>query len=375
MIDWDANQASKEGYDHFMLKEIEEQPQVIDGIVRSRLERSLKETLFDVMRFKQSELGKVKRILIQACGTSWHAGLTGKFLLEGIGGIPTEVDVSSEFRYRHFIPQKDTLVIAITQSGETIDTLMGMRRGKEYGFKTLSICNVLGSTIARESDAVIYTRTGPEIGVASTKAYTAQITILFLLSLYWGKLRWNLKGAVYDDFVTDLKEISKKMRAVIDAKDQIKAIAGKYYQSRDFLFLGRGINYPNAHEGALKIKEVAYIHATGHPSGEMKHGPIALIDDHMPVVAICTKANTYEKMVSNIREVKARHGKVIAIATEGNSGIKEVADDVIYVPETNEFLSPLLAALPLQYLAYYVATLRGTDVDQPRNLAKSVTVE
>lgn len=374
-IDWNAKDASKEGFDHYMAKEIEEQPQALERIIRTRLNGDLEASLFDTLPFGKTKLRRVERILIQACGTSWHAGLAGKFFLEGIAGLPTEVDVSSEFRYRHLIPQQRALVLSITQSGETIDTLVGLRRGKERGFKTLSICNVMGSTIARESDGVIYTHAGPEIGVASTKAYTAQLTILFLLSLYWGRVRGSVTPSRFKQLVREFKALPEKMQQILDRKDNICEVAKKYFEARDFLFLARGVNYPNAHEGALKIKEIAYIHATGHPAGEMKHGPIALIDEKMPVVAIVPQSSVYEKMVSNIQEVKARAGKVIAIATEGDQSIKALADDTLYIPETNEFLSPLLVALPLQYLAYFVATLRGTDVDQPRNLAKSVTVE
>jgi glucosamine--fructose-6-phosphate aminotransferase (isomerizing) len=373
-IEWDAKDASKEGFDHFMLKEIEEQPRVIERMLRSRIQNGAIQ-LFDALHFDVQELTKIERIVIQACGTSWHAALTGKFLFEGIAGIPVEVDVSSEFRYRYLVRQPNTLVISITQSGETIDTLMGLRRAKELGYKTLAVCNVLGSTIARESDGVIYTHAGPEIGVASTKAYTAQLGVLTLLSLYFGKLRGALTSSETEDLLRDFQELPEKMKRVIAAKHQIKEVAQKYFSARDFLFLGRGINYPNAHEGALKIKEIAYVHATGHPAGEMKHGPIALIDAEMPVVAIAPRSALYEKMASNIQEVKARSGKIIAIATEGDETVRSFSDDVISIPETNEFMSPFLVALPLQYLAYYVATLRGTDVDQPRNLAKSVTVE
>ncbi|OGW82198.1 MAG: glutamine--fructose-6-phosphate aminotransferase [Omnitrophica bacterium RIFCSPLOWO2_12_FULL_44_17] len=374
-IDWDADEASKQGYDHFMLKEIEEQADMVERILRTRLRGELSEHLFDVLKFDQSEFNNVERIVIQGCGTSWHAALIGKFLFEALAGLPTEVDVSSEFRYRHLVYQPNTLVLSITQSGETIDTLMGVRRGKSQTYKTVSICNVLGSTIARESDGVIYTQAGPEIGVASTKAYLAQMTILILLSLYFGKTRNKISGSIYDEFVSELRTIPSKLKQVIQEKEKIREIALKYYEARDFLFLSRGINYPNAHEGALKIKEIGYIHATGHPAGEMKHGPIALIDEKMPVVCIAVRSSVYEKMISNIREVKARHGKVIAIATEGDSSIKSIVDDCVYIPACSEFLSPLLVAVPLQYLAYYVSVLRGNDVDQPRNLAKSVTVE
>ncbi|MBI4430628.1 MAG: glutamine--fructose-6-phosphate transaminase (isomerizing) [Candidatus Omnitrophica bacterium] len=374
-IDWDAKDVSKEGFEHFMLKEIEEQPAVIDRLFRMRFENGGEPKLFDVLRFDVSQLKKVERVVIQACGTSWHAALTGKFFFESLSGIPAEVDVSSEFRYRKLIPQKKELLLSITQSGETIDTLMGLRHAKQSGFKALSICNVLGSTVTRESDAVIYTHAGPEIGVASTKAYTAQLGVLFALSLWWARERGSVNEGTYRRLADEFRELPDKMRKIISAKDRVLEIAEKYFQARDFLFLARGINYPNAHEGALKIKEIAYIHATGHPAGEMKHGPIALIDENMPVVAIMPESSVYEKMVSNIQEVKARSGKLIVVTTEGNTAIERLADDVIYIPETSEFLSPFLSVLPLQYLAYYVATLRGTDVDQPRNLAKSVTVE
>ncbi len=374
-IDWDSKAASKEGFDHFMLKEIEEQPKVIDRIIKTRFEQGVDKNIFDILRFDEDVLKNTERLIIQACGTSWHAALTGKFLFETLSGIPTEVDVSSEFRYRQLASQKNTQVLSITQSGETIDTLMGLRQGKEKNFKTLAVCNVLGSTIARESDGVIFTHAGPEIGVASTKAYTAQIAVLFALSLYWGKIRNAIEPKRYEALIEEFRRIPEKMQAVIAQKDKIRQVAQKFYEARDFLFLGRGVNYPNAFEGALKIKEIAYIHATGHPAGEMKHGPIALIDEKMPVVCIVTESAVYEKMVSNIQEVKARKGRVVAIATEGDHKVKQYAEEVLYVPRCDEYLSPLLTVLPLQYLAYYVAVLRGTDVDQPRNLAKSVTVE
>ncbi len=374
-VDWSEKDATKDGFDHFMLKEIEEQPKVIERMIKTRIQDSSDLALFDILNFPEDRLKQVKRIMIQACGTSWHAALTGKFFFEAISGLPCEVDVSSEFRYRSFVPPGDTLLISITQSGETIDTLMGLRRGKGNGLKTISICNVLGSTVARESDAVIYTQAGPEIGVASTKTYTAQLGILFLLSIYWARLRNHSNGFDLDRLIAEFKTIPEKIYSIIRQKEKIRSIAEYYSDARDFLFLARGIQYPNAHEGALKIKEIAYIHATGHPAGEMKHGPIALIDERMPVVVIATDSSIYEKMVSNIREVKARAGKVIAIATEGNESIRAFVDHVIYVPKTHELLSPLLAALPLQYLAYFVAVRRGTDIDQPRNLAKSVTVE
>jgi len=374
-LDWHVDQAEKNGYSHFMLKEIEEQPEVLRRIVNTRVSNEGEFHLFDHLKFNPNEFKQVSKLIVQACGTSWHAALASKYFFEDISGIPTEVDVSSEFRYRRLVPQQNALVLSITQSGETIDTLMGLRRAKQCGFRTLSLCNVLGSTITRESDGVTYTQAGPEIGVASTKAFTAQLAHLFLLSLYFGVLRGNLSETERDRYLSELRTIPEKMQAIVDKRDEIHDIALKYFNSRDFLFLGRGVNYPNAHEGALKIKEVAYLHATGHPAGEMKHGPIALIDDKMPVVALAPQSTTYEKMISNIEEVKARSGKVIAIATEGDSSIVSHVDDVFFVPQCEELLSPLLTVLPLQYLAFDVGVLRGTDVDQPRNLAKSVTVE
>lgn len=374
-VDWEAKDVSKEGFDHFMLKEIEEQPKVLAKLIQNRILPNHELKIFDNLNFDENILRDAKRVIIQACGTSWHAALTGKYLLETLAGIPVEVDVSSEFRYRSLVAQENVIVLSITQSGETVDTLMGLRQAKEMGYKAIAICNVLGSTIARESDGVIYTHAGPEIGVASTKAYTAQLGVLYVLSLYWGRIRQTLDDAHYDELVNELKLLPEKMRKIIDKKEIIKAIASKYYEARDFLFLGRGVNYPNAHEGALKIKEIAYIHATGHAAGEMKHGPIALIDDQMPVVCIANKSAVHEKMSSNIQEVKARHGKVIAIVSDGDVRLEKFVDNFIEIPDCHEYVSPLLVCLPLQYLAYYVAVLRGTDVDQPRNLAKSVTVE
>ncbi len=375
LIDWDSKAATKEGYDHFMLKEIEEQPKVLERIIRMRLSDKLENSLFDEIKFDPAELQQTKRIILQACGTSWHAALSGKYLFETLAGIPTEVEVSSEFRYRNIVPQPNTLLLSITQSGETIDALMAMRRGKEAGFRTLSICNVLGSTIARESDGVIYTHAGPEIGVASTKAYTAQLATLFLLAIYWAQVTNHTPSRELNRLLEEFKAIPQQMREIIANRSLMLDIAQRHYTAHDFLFLGRGINYPVAHEGALKIKEIAYIHATGHPAGEMKHGPIALIDEEMPVVCIAPDSRFYDKMASNIQEVTARNGKVIALATLGNSSIQALASEVYFLPQVSELLSPLLTVVPLQYLAYYVALLRGTDVDQPRNLAKSVTVE
>jgi glucosamine--fructose-6-phosphate aminotransferase (isomerizing) len=379
-IEWDAEAAEKTEFPHFMLKEIYEQPEVLRRILRLSINRKLSTTSPDLISFENLNISKrefkrLNRIIIQACGTSYHAGLIGKSILELFTNIPTEVEISSEFRYRQLLADEDTLILSITQSGETADTLLALRRAKYKSFKTLSICNVLGSTIARESDAVIYTHAGPEIGVASTKAYTAQLATLYLLAIYLGSLKGWIVPKIRKKLLTELERIPNLMQELINDQSAIINCAQKYHSSRDFLFLGRGLHYPNALEGALKLKEIAYIHASGHPAGEMKHGPIALIDDKMPIVCIATKGETYEKMLSNIQEVKARRGMVIAIANRGDGEIKRYVDEVIYIPETEETFSPLLVALPMQLLAYHIAAKRGCEIDQPRNLAKSVTVE
>ncbi len=374
-IEWDAQQAEKTGFPHFMLKEIYEQPEVMRRILRLSINPELSTINFNELNISKREFKRLNRIIIQACGTSYHAGLIGKSILELFTNIPTEVEISSEFRYRRLLADEDTLVLSITQSGETADTLLGLRKAKYKSFKTLSICNVLGSTVARESDGVIYTHAGPEIGVASTKAYTAQLTTLYLLAIYLGSLKGWIVPKIREKLLAELERIPNLMQELINDQSMIINCAQKYHGSRDFLFLGRGLHYPNALEGALKLKEIAYIHASGHPAGEMKHGPIALIDHKMPVVCIATKGETYEKMLSNIQEVKARKGIVIAIAEQGDEEIKSSVDEVIYIPEIEETFSPLLVALPMQLLAYHIAAKRGCEIDQPRNLAKSVTVE
>lgn len=379
-IEWDAEQAEKGGFPHFMLKEIYEQPEVIRRILRLSVDYGASTMDSDLISFKhlnisKDELKRLNRIIIQACGTSYHAGLIGKSILELFAGIPTEVAISSEFRYQQLLDNRDALVLSITQSGETADTLMGLRKAKTKFLKTLSICNVLGSTIARESDSVVYTYAGPEIGVASTKAYTAQLTTLYLLAIYLGSLRGLIVPQTQKRLLNELKKIPDLMQKIIDDQSMLINCAQKYYTARDFLFLGRGFNHPNALEGALKLKEIAYIHASGHSAGEMKHGPIALIDDKVPVVCIAPQDETYEKMLSNIQEVKARKGRVIAIANQEDQELKSSVDEVIHIPKTEEFFSALLIALPLQLLAYHIAAKRGCDIDQPRNLAKSVTVE
>ena len=371
-ITWDITRAEKEGYDHFMLKEIHEQPRAIMDTLQGRI----MDNNAYLPELEGLDLEKLERIIILACGTSWHAGLVGEFLLEGLAKIPVEVEYASEFRYRQIIIPKNTLVIAISQSGETADTLAALKEAKRKGAKVLSICNVVDSTIPRESDFTLYTRAGPEIGVASTKAFMTQIIIFYLLTAKLIELRKTLSQEKVKELLLDLMVLPEQLKFVLEDDKQIKKIAEKYKNSTNALFLGRGIQFPIALEGALKLKEVSYIHAEGYPAAEMKHGPIALIDKKMPVVVIATKDEfTYEKVLGNIQEVKARNGQVLAIATQGSKRIKNLADDVIEIPFTRYSLSSLLAVVPLQLLSYYVALLRGCDVDKPRNLAKSVTVE
>ncbi|MCM8783844.1 MAG: glutamine--fructose-6-phosphate transaminase (isomerizing) [Candidatus Omnitrophica bacterium] len=372
-IDWDISLAEKNGHPHFMLKEIYEQPSVLSQICRRRiLEEKI---LLDEMQIIDVELKKFQKIYIVACGTAYHAGLVGKYIIEELVGIPVEVDTSSEFRYRNHILDKNTLVLAISQSGETADTLASIREAKSKGVKVISICNVMGSSIARESDGVIYTHAGPEIGVASTKAYTAQLAILYLFAFHLAKIKGGIKDKVLREFLEEFKKISFKMEEVFKKEEAIKNIAKRFSKANCFLYLARGRDFPNALEGALKLKEISYIHAEGYPGGEMKHGPIALIDEKMPVVCIIPKTKLYEKMLSNIQEVRARKGKVIALATWGDEIIKENVDEIFWLPPVDELFTPLITVLPLQLLAYHIAVLRGCDVDQPRNLAKSVTVE
>jgi len=374
-IDWDVDSAQKNGYAHFMLKEIHEQPQMVKKILSEKLD-------FKNFDLKIEELSKIKdRILkthqaiIQACGTSYHAGMIGELILEYFTNIHADVEISSEFRYKHFIADPNSLVISITQSGETADTLIALKKARQRGLNTFSLCNVVGSSIARESDSVFYIHAGPEIGVASTKAFTAQLFSLYLVAIFLGVLKKIIKKDLKDSLIKELTFIPSLMKKVFGAEQQVISCAEKYYDFKNFYFLGRGINYPSAMEGALKLKEISYIHASAYPGGEMKHGPIALIDEHMACVCIAPKSATYDKMLSNIQEIKARKGKVIAIAAQGDEQIKKYADDVIYIPEAQEIFSPLLVALPLQMLAYYIAVKRGCSVDKPKNLAKSVTVE
>ena len=365
----------KDGYRHFMLKEIHEQPVIIRNTLQRRISQRTEKIYFEHTSITEEKLPGISRVIIQACGTSWHAGLVGKYLFEKYLRLHTEVDLSSEFRYRMPVVRGDTLVMAISQSGETADTLAGVRLAKSMFLDVLSLCNTIESTIARESDGVIYAFAGSEIGVASTKAYTAELLALFLLTIHWGTLKGMLSKEEAHQMVEELKKIPYYVEEMLDNQKEVLECAERYYQSSNFLFLGRRFNYPTALEGALKLKEISYIHAEGYAAGEMKHGPLALVDEKMPVVCIAPKDSVYQKMISNIREVKARKGKVIAIATRGDEEITKLVDHTIFIPPIREEFSPILTVIPLQLFAYHVAIKRGCHVDQPRNLAKSVTVE
>jgi glucosamine--fructose-6-phosphate aminotransferase (isomerizing) len=373
-IEFSADAVEKGGFPHFMLKEIYEQPRSIENAMRGRIDHEEAMPKFGGLNMTPAELRAVDRIVITACGTSWHAGLVGEYLMEEFAQIPTEVEYSSEFRYRNAPLDKHTLVLTITQSGETADTLASLREARRRGHKVLSICNVVGSTIARESDGGIYLHAGPEIGVASTKAFTSQVTVLTLLALLMGRIR-TLSHTRANAALKALEAVPEQVGRILQQNDTIQRLAQKYARAEDFLFLGRGCCYPVALEGALKLKEISYLHAEGYPAAEMKHGPIALIDEKTPSVFLAPRDSLYDKTFSNIEEIKARQGPVIAIATEGDGQIARKADDVIYLPATVEPIFPLLAAIPLQLLAYHIAVARGCDVDKPRNLAKSVTVE
>ena len=374
-ITWDATAAEKGGYPHYMLKEIHEQPQTILDTMRGRYSYEHGEADLPDIGVTPEQLARTGRIWIVACGTSWHAGLVGKYLIEEMVGAPVLVDIGSEFRYRNPLIQKDDLFVAISQSGETADTLAAAREAKRQGARILSICNVVGSTLARESDGVLYTRAGPEIGVASTKAFTAQLTALHLLALHLGRVRGAMSVEDGQVWLDRLVTLPTHVKRLLGREAELVSIAKRYYTKRNFLYLGRGINYPIALEGALKLKEISYVHAEGYPAGEMKHGPIALIDKDMPVVFLVPRDRLYDKSVSNLMEVKARGAPVIAFVTEGERELGRTADSIFTVPDVHPLLSPILFTVPLQMLAYHMALLRGTDVDQPRNLAKSVTVE
>ncbi len=381
-VTWDPIMAEKGGFKHFMLKEIYEQPRAVRDTTLGRVSQETGHVFLDEMEISEAEFRAAKKINIAACGTSWHAAQAGKFMIESLARIPVEVDYASEWRYRDPLVGPDTITLLISQSGETADTIAAQREAKAKGSKTLAICNVVGSMMTREASGTIYTHAGPEIGVASTKAFTGQLTALYLFALYLGQVRGTLKPEKARAAVEELMRLPGKLEHLLTCEEECEALAKQYVRAQDFLFLGRGIHYPIALEGALKLKEISYIHAEGYPAGEMKHGPNALIDENLPVVVIatCDPSNElskvrYEKTISNLKEVKARSGRVIALATEGDEDIKEAADHVVYIPSAPEELSPILEIIPMQLLAYHIAVRRGCDVDQPRNLAKSVTVE
>ena len=373
-IDWDISSVDKGNFKHFMLKEIFEQPTSVSNAFRGRLSEETSSSRLGGLSIHKKAFSNVKNIQLIGCGTSWHAGLIGRYIIEYLARIPVEVEYASEYRYKNPIVQDNTLVFTISQSGETADTLAALREAKSKGAKVFGITNVVGSTIARETDGGVYIHAGTEIGVASTKAFTSQVTVLFLLGLLLGRMKHvaPMDGVKY---IEELKSLPEKIQRILDKNDEIREIAKLMEFSTNALYLGRGFEFPVALEGALKLKEISYIHAEGYPAAEMKHGPIALIDENMPVVAICPKDFMYEKILSNLQEVKTRKGKIIAIANEGDTNIGNIADKVIYIPETLPVLRPILTVIPLQLLAYHVANLKGINVDQPRNLAKSVTVE
>ncbi len=374
-IDWSPVMAEKGGYRHFMLKEIHEQPRAILDTLAGRVLPETGEVFFEALPLPVERLRRLRKVLIVACGTSWHAGLVGKFMIEGLARIPVEVDLGSEYRYRNPVVEEETLCVPISQSGETADTLAGLREARGKGAVAVSICNVVSSTIARESDGVIYTHAGPEIGVASTKAFTTQLAALYLLALHLAAARGVLPSAEIAANIKDLVDLPRKVEEVLKNEYAIAEVARKYKDASDFLYLGRGISYPIALEGALKLKEISYIHAEGYPAGEMKHGPIALIDERMPVLVLCAKGESYDKTLSNLEEARTRGGRVIAVGTEGDGLLAEKAEDILFMPPCGRYARPMLEVVPLQLLAYHMAVLKGTDVDQPRNLAKSVTVE
>lgn len=374
-LEMNLESIEKGGFDHFMLKEIFEQPQSIKDSFRGRLDSEKGHVFLGGISEYEQKLLNARRIIIVGCGTSWHAGLVGEYLIESLARIPVEVEYASEFRYRNPVIYEDDVVIAISQSGETADTLAAIELAKQKGAIILGICNVVGSSISRATHAGSYTHAGPEIGVASTKAFTAQVTVLTLLALRLASLKGTLPKNRLNSLLVELENIPQKVAKILENSEKIKNVAERFIHARNFLYLGRGFTFPVALEGALKLKEISYIHAEGYPAAEMKHGPIALIDEEMPVVVIAVKGRSYEKVVSNIQEVKARKGVIIAIVSEGDNTVKNMADYVIEIPETDEILSPLVSVIPLQLLSYYIAVMRGCNVDQPRNLAKSVTVE
>jgi glucosamine--fructose-6-phosphate aminotransferase (isomerizing) len=373
-IDWSPVDSDKGDFEHFMLKEIYEQPEVLENAMRGRLHDGDASAHFGGLNLSSERLRHVERIIMMACGTSYHAGLVGEYLIEELARMPVEVEYASEFRYRNPPIERNTITLAITQSGETADTLAALRESKRKGHPVLSLCNVVGSTIAREADGGVYLHAGPEIGVASTKAFTAQVAVLTLLALYLGRLR-HLSYTQGQRIIQELRDMPRLLRRALECDADVQRIAEKYHTAANVLYLGRQYLYPVALEGALKLKEISYIHAEGYPAAEMKHGPIALVDENTPSVFLMPRGAVFDKVMSNLEEIKARGGPIIAVACEGDEEVAERADEVIYVPETPEYLQPLVVAVPLQLLAYHVAVLRGCDVDRPRNLAKSVTVE
>jgi glucosamine--fructose-6-phosphate aminotransferase (isomerizing) len=374
-VDLTIGDLEKGDFEHFMLKEIFEQPKTIEDTFRGRITPDQKDIVLGGLLDVFPKILNARRIIIIGCGTSWHAALVGEYLIEEYARTPVEVEYASEFRYRNPILNSDDVVIAISQSGETADTLAALRMAKERGATILGICNVVGSSITRETDGGVYTHAGIEIGVASTKAFTAQVTVLTLLALKLAKEKGQISTGLYLDLIREITEIPDKIKSVLVKHPHIKDVASKYKDAINALYLGRGYLFPVALEGALKLKEISYMHAEGYAAGEMKHGPIALVDDNLPVVVVAAKDHYYEKIVSNIQEVKARRGNIIAVITEGDEGLKNMVNDIFEIPKSHPAVSPLLAVIPLQLFSYYIAVMRGCDVDQPRNLAKSVTVE
>ncbi len=372
---WSPILAEKGGYKHFMLKEIYEQPRAVRDTIRGRFSEEAGQIFFEGMEALDEALPQIQKVILIACGTAWHAALVGKFLLEELCRVPVEVDYSSEFRYRDPVVDPQTLVMAVSQSGETLDTLAGIKEAGARGCHTFAVCNVVGSSITREVDGVLYTHAGPEIGVAATKTFTAQLAALYLFALYFGRRRGSLDAARVRDLLADLVRLPQQIETVLHLDTELERLGHLFHTKSDFLYLARGINYPIALEGALKLKEISYIHAEGYPAGEMKHGPIALITEEMPVVILAPKDKVYEKILGNIQEVKARDGIVLAFCTEGDLDLPRKVDHCLAVPRTSPLLTPVLLAIPMQLLAYHVAVRKGCDVDQPRNLAKSVTVE
>jgi glucosamine--fructose-6-phosphate aminotransferase (isomerizing) len=374
-VTWSPLMAEKGGYKHFMLKEIMEQPRAVTDTIRGRISEDRSEVIFEGLDCGGDLAKEINKVAIVACGTSYHAALVGRYLMESLCRVPVEVDIGSEFRYRDPLVDEKTLLVAISQSGETADTLAAVREGRKRGARTLAICNVVESSLSRESDYTVFTHAGPEIGVASTKAFSTQLVTLYLISLFLGKRLERIDQPHMEELIGELVRLPHRLEEVLREGKEIERIARKYVHAMNFLYLGRGMNYPIALEGALKLKEISYIHAEGYPAGEMKHGPIALIDREMPVVVLATRDDTYEKVMNNIEEVHAREGRIIALASQDDQEIASKVEDVIFVPTTNTALTPVLLTIPLQLLAYYIADFKGNDVDQPRNLAKSVTVE